>query len=59
MGHYFALDPTAENLLKVALKKLALSARAYDRILKVAPTIANLEGQELLLSKHIAEAIQY
>lgn len=59
LRHYCALDPTAENLLKAAMKKLALSARAYDRILKVARTIADLEGQELLLSKHIAEAIQY
>ena len=59
LRHYCALDPTAENLLKAAMKKLTLSARAYDRILKVARTIADLEGQELLLSKHIAEAIQY
>jgi len=56
---FCALNPPAEQLLKTAMKKLGLSARAYDRILKVARTIADLEGVEGLLSSHIAEAIQY
>jgi magnesium chelatase family protein len=52
------LDQTGQLLLKTAMKKLQLSARAYDRILKVARTGADLEGSEGIKIEHIAEAIQ-
>ncbi len=56
---YVQPDPPALSLLRTAMKKFNLSARAYDRILKVSRTIADLEGAEQVQSQHIAEAIGY
>ncbi len=57
-----ALDPmsaAASALLRSAIKELHLSARSYDKVLKIARTIADLAESEELLPAHIAEAIQY
>lgn len=56
---YCALTQSGESLLKNALQKLNLSARAYDRILKVARTIGDLDGSEHIQPHHLAEALQY
>jgi magnesium chelatase family protein len=53
------IDTVGANLLKAAMQKLNLSARAYDRILKVARTIADLSLSENIKAEHLAEAIQY
>ncbi len=53
------LNETGTTLLKTAMERLQLSARAYDRILKVARTIADLEGSENIKTEHLAEAINY
>ena len=59
LREYCVLDEKALKALKNAMSKLDLSARAYDRILKVARTIADYEGAEKITSTHIAEAISY
>ena len=56
---YAQLDEQSTDRLRDAMRRLNLSARAYNRILKVARTIADLEGSEQILSNHIGEAIGY
>src|SRR5579871_1939404 len=54
-----ALDEAGERMLEMAVRRMGLSARAHDRILKVARTIADLSAQEHVTAKHLAEAVQY
>ncbi|MGB7293417.1 MAG: ATP-binding protein [Thermodesulfobacteriota bacterium] len=56
---YSKPDESGHKLLETAINKFGLSARAYDRILKAARTIADLEGNEQVQSHRISEAIQY
>lgn len=58
LKQYCALDEATMDLLKFAMSDLNLSARAYDRILRVARTIADLAGWERILSDHVGEAVQ-
>jgi magnesium chelatase family protein len=55
----FKLDSSGSELLKMAINKLGLSARAFERILKVSRTIADLESSPNILPQHVSEAIQY
>ena len=54
-----ALDEACTGLLKIAMQRFGLSARAYDRIIKLSRTISDLQGVERITPQHIAEAIQY
>jgi magnesium chelatase family protein len=54
-----ALDSTGELVLKQAMTELGLSARAHDKVLRVARTIADLEGSERIKPEHVSEAIHY
>ncbi|MEW6379808.1 MAG: YifB family Mg chelatase-like AAA ATPase [bacterium] len=56
---YCSLDEESSKLIEMAINNLGLSARAYDRVLKVSRTIADLAGEEEIRSHHVAEAIQY
>jgi len=56
---FCAVDPAAEKLLKVSMQQLHLSAGVYHRVLKLARTIADLEGSYGIAANHVAEAIQY
>ena len=56
---YCKLDAEAENLMREAFDSLGLSARGHDRVLRVARTIADLDGDEKVNADHIAEAIMY
>jgi magnesium chelatase family protein len=59
LKEFCTLDDATKELLKMAMTELNFSARAYDRILKVARTIADLAGEEKISSDHVSEAIQY
>jgi magnesium chelatase family protein len=59
LKQFCELDETTKELLQNAMADLNLSARAHDRILKVARTIADLAGAEKISSDHVSEAIQY
>ena len=59
LREYAAPDEQGVEMLRAAMSRLQLSARAYDRILRVARTIADLDGKETVGLPHIAEAIGY
>ncbi len=59
ISEHCSLSDEGKSLIKTAMDKLGLSARAYDRILKVSKTISDLEGKPTIENQHIAEAIQY
>jgi magnesium chelatase family protein len=56
---YCRVDDSGQRLLETAMRRLGLSGRGYDRVLKVARTIADLAGADAIASEHLAEAIQY
>ena len=59
LRRYCRMTPAAEKILRGAFERLGYSARAYDRILRVARTVADLDGSEVLDAAHLSEALQY
>jgi magnesium chelatase family protein len=59
LKQYCKLSQDSQELIRVAMNELHLSARAYDRILKVSRTIADLDGKSSIAPEHVSEAIQY
>ena len=59
LRRFCALDEASHNLLEGAIRRLGLSARAMDRVLKVSRTVADLAGNDVIQAPHVAEAIQY
>ncbi len=59
LRRHCALDQAGMDLMRAAMERLGLSARGFDRVLKVSRTIADLEAEERIASRHLAEAIQY
>ena len=59
MRKFCALGEESAQLMKDAFEAMGLTARSYDRILRVARTVADLDGSEEILPQHLAEAIQY
>ena len=53
------MTPAGKAMIESVFNKMALSARAYDRIVKVARTVADMEGSELIDKQHIAQAVQF
>ena len=59
LREYCIMDKAAEEFLRNSFDSLGMSARAYDRILKVARTVADMDGSEIIMRKHISRAVQY
>ena len=59
LKNFIQLDENLKNILNQAAKRLDLSARAYHRVIKLARTIADLEGKEEIKEQHLFEALQY
>lgn len=59
MKQYCTLDQAGQSVIRLAMERLGLTARAFDRVLKLARTIADLEGSNHILATHVAEAVNY